>query len=124
MNQPVRAQELRIGNIVQLMNGMQIVVNAHIIKTIDGRSGSNCYGIPLSESILEKCEQLKYKPSCEQWFFEVGPAGYVIEPGIGSGFIMGVNITGGTTYFIWDIKHLHTFQNIMNLLGKEITVKL
>lgn len=137
MTQPVRAQDIRRGNLLKFQDDDSIVC---VLGTDADELGITVLSIEtgeeewieiekfayilLTKSILEKCEGIKYNPSRKGWVFEVGSADYVIEPGIGGGYTMGVDITDGTAYFIWDIEHLHTLQNIMSLLGKELTVKL
>ena len=120
----INANELRIGNYINVYDGVgpkyMYQVTGYDIDEIDG-DGTDCFPIPLTPEILEKCgfekqsEHIFISPnlSLRLWGFSWTMQHYVM------GVSHWIDISSVS------IKHLHQLQNLyFALTNSELTFKL
>lgn len=123
----MNANELRVGNLIQLIYetnrptleerivrvdrideiGVEILENG---ERVFGASYDVLEGIPLTEEILLKCDWGNYKPNFFNSYFEIDTKGCVWYCSDFTGIV---------------IKFIHQLQNLyFSLTGKELSIKL
>lgn len=120
----MKANELRIGNLIKSRSGHDVLVNWGTLRTIS--NGEKTYSpIPLTEDILLKCGFEKYVKDNgsirfvhDNCFYEVEQHGYKFP------FVL-EDYESYSIHYICHDTTLHSFQNsFKQLTGEELTVNL
>lgn len=151
----LKANELRLGNFVYDDEGIVVKVECLRSKEFNDWNGcedyeimfskqgdlcwsGDCFGIPLTEEILVKCDrfyQLPHFTIGDNWIFDFGIGQHLSISCVNTPNLMvsiccidGEKITDVCPVWNWDVRgqiYLHNFQNIIfDLTGEELNIKL
>lgn len=132
----IQANELRIGNWIQINNGdgkrppYNYGITSHDIEEID-RYGDDYFPIKLTPEILEKCGFESRTVTVKDRYGENTSNHFDIELEGGNNIFLLEQNVDGVKFFIFEspvtvyVRYLHQLQNLyFALTGEELTVKL